>query len=254
MEKNIRNNTDKLVIFMHIPKTGGTTLESILKKQYQEFELVHTRRLGFWGAKAPEINFPKDKIQKLQCIRGHFPFGIHEQFPKAFTYCTLLRDPVERLISLYYFLLIDKRNKMYRKAKNLSIKQFMESDRFKIQTVNMQTRQVSGGGVPDLDLAKENLKNYFSVVGITEMYNESLFLMSQELGWSKLDSFYKKDNVTPNRLTKDQLSEDVINIIKKNNELDMELYNFAKQALKEKINQLDDASKLKLKKISLFSK
>ncbi|MBS4176684.1 sulfotransferase family 2 domain-containing protein [Lederbergia citrea] len=246
------NKKNKLVIFMHIPKTGGGTLNSILKKQYEETEIV--RNGGFWGDKKPWKNHFSDKqIQKLQCIRGHFPFGIHEQFPKTFTYCTMLRNPVERVISLYYHIITSPQNRMYQKAKNLNMKQFLEKDVFKIQTKNLQTRQFSGGGSPDLQLAKENLKNYFSVVGITEMYNESLFFMSQELGWSNLNINYKKKHVNPNRLTKDQLPEEVIDIIKKNNQLDMELYEFAKNALEEKINNLDSITKQKLENFSPFS-
>lgn len=246
------NKTNKLVIYMHIPKTGGGTLNSILKKQYQETEVV--RNGGFWGDKARWKNHFSDKeMQNLQCIRGHFPFGIHEQFPKTSTYCTMLRHPVERVISLYYHIVTSPQNRMYQKAKNLNIKQFLEKDVFNIQTKNLQTRQVSGGGSPDLQLAKENLKTYFSVVGITEMYNESLFIMSQELGWDNLNINYKKKHVNPNRLTKDQLSEDVIDLIKKNNQLDMELYQFAKQALEEKINNLDSVTKQKLENFSPFS-
>ena len=252
MEKQNHNDANKLVIFMHIPKTGGGTLNSILKKQYQDIEVV--RNGGFWGDKPPWKNsFPNDKIQKLQCIRGHFPFGIHEQFLKPFTYVTMLRNPVERLISLYYHIITSPDNRMYRKAKNLSMKRFMEKDDFKIQTVNMQTRQISGGKYSDLQLAKENLKNYFSVVGITEMYNESIFLMSQEFGWSNFNINYKKKHVNPHRLTKDQISQDVIDIIKKNNQLDMELYHLAKHNFNERINHLDSESKEKLKNFSPFS-
>ena len=87
------------------------------------------------------------------------------------------------------------------------------------------------------------------------MYNESLFIMSQELAWDNLNINYKKKHVNPNRLTKDQLSEDVIDLIKKNNQLDMELYQFAKQALEEKINNLDSVTenKQKLENFSPFS-
>ncbi|MDQ0200820.1 sulfotransferase family 2 domain-containing protein [Neobacillus ginsengisoli] len=252
MEQQLRNNTNELVIFMHIPKTGGGTLNSILKKQYQEIEVI--RSGGFWGDKQPWKNqFSKNKTKMLQCIRGHFPFGIHDQFPRKSTYCTMLRDPVERLISLYYHIMSSPDNRMYPKAKGLTMKQFMESEDFKIQTENMQTRQVSGGISPNLDLAKENLQNYFSVVGITDMYNESLFFMGQELGWSNYNINYKKKHVNPNRLTRDQIPIDVINMIEKKNELDIQLYNLSKQNLIERIDQLDRTTKEKLNNFSPFS-
>lgn len=236
---------------MHIPKTGGGTLNTIIKKQYEEIEVISNG--GFWGDKPPWKNhFSKDKIEKLQCIRGHFPFGIHEQFAKPFTYLTMMRNPVERMISLYYHVTTSPNNRMYHRAKNLSMKQFMEREAFKIQTVNMQTRQLSGGKTVNLQLAKENLNNYFSVVGITERYNESIFLMSQELGWTNFNINFQKKHVNPYRLKRDEIPQEVIDIIMKNNKLDMEIYEYANEQFNKRILNLDSQSKEKLKNFSLF--
>jgi hypothetical protein len=135
---------------------------------------------------------------------------------------------------------------MYKKAKNLTMKQFLQKEDFYIQTKNLQTRQLSGGGLPDLQTAKENMEKYFSVVGITEMYDESLFLMGQEYGWSNFDTNYKMKHVNSNRPVNEGLPEEVYEIIQKNNQLDKALYAFAKAELHKKISSLDHAAKQKL--------
>lgn len=69
------NKTNKLVIYMHIPKTGGGTLNSILKKQYQETEVV--RNGGFWETKrAGKITFriKKCKIFNVLEVISHLEY------------------------------------------------------------------------------------------------------------------------------------------------------------------------------------
>ena len=39
----------------------------------------------------------------MQVFKGHMPFGIHKRLPQDYTYITFLRDPIERVVSAYYF-------------------------------------------------------------------------------------------------------------------------------------------------------
>jgi hypothetical protein len=238
-------NENKILIFQHIPKTAGSTLRSILKKHYKSDEICIANR----DEMITKLNgLSEDELEKIKCLNGHVLFGIHEQLSnRPFEYYTMLRDPVEHVISEYYFILRKPNNLSHDIVKNMSFEEFNTSEQFKGRTSNRQTFFVSGGVENDIKLAKENLENYYSVVGITEMFEESVYLIGQELGWKNYR--YKKKNVTKKRPLREDFPQEVIEMILKKNELDVELYHFGKKLLEEKIHNLSPQSK---KNMELF--
>jgi hypothetical protein len=231
-----------LVIFMHIPKTGGITLRNILDQQYRS---EHILRLP---QKNKLVNLQKKgaNIKELQCVYGHHRFGVHEYFQQPFTYITMLRHPVERIISTYYFILQNERNRMHQKVKPLTFEQFVRSTDPDLQVplTNHQTRYLSGERKPNLNKALQHMDAHFSVVGITELYNESLFIMKKKLGWDHIS--YQKKNVTKKRKRQTDIGLDTIEIIKRKNPLDLHLYETAKEKLQEHIKRLDSGARKEL--------
>ena len=79
---------------------------------------------------------------------------------------------------------------------------------------------------PDaLDRAKQNLRNNFKVVGVTERFDETLVVMKKTFGWG--DVFYLRANTTLAKKRAGVISPEIRDIILKNNELDFELWKFA---------------------------
>ena len=205
---------------MHIPKTGGTTLNDIFKKSYAENEIYDHVPLEAMRNHFSQLK-EEDK-KEIKAISGHHFHGIHDLFSKPYTYFTMMRNPIERVISLYYFL------KTYpgyyeENMRNMSFEEYIDWDP---QARNGQIHQICGQNSQlSLEKAKENLK-VFEVVGITEMFNESLLLLKNKFNWANIE--YKKENVTKSRPRISELSPKIIKKIEKNNELDIELYEFIK--------------------------
>lgn len=222
-----------LLIFMHVPKTGGTTLRLIIEKQYNFSEIY--RNYTYAGVRKGQ------KSEKTRFIEGHDYFGIHHDFKKRPVYITMLRNPVDRIISEYYYILRAPGHDRYIfnkiKNNNMSLEDYVvcDDEKFHFRTRNMQTCFAAGGKM-SLEKAKENLTNYFRVVGITEMFDQSLHLMQKEFDWK--DTGYKKRLVQHNRPKKETISHHIIEEIKRNNELDTELYEWAKTALQQKLNEV----------------
>lgn len=234
------NKSENFLLFMHIPKTGGQTLRGVIKKQYEPTESF---RCPFMEEKIAEL--PKDFRNRLKFIYGHFLFGTHEYFPKPFTYITLMRDPVDRFISAYYHILRVPTNRWHEKVKNLSLEEFIDRDDFNLQSEpNVQTRFFCGKEPVSLETAKKNMAEHFPVVGITELFAESLFLMKKQFGWEKIQ--YKKKNMGSNRPPKKEISKEVITKIAQKNHLDAELYQYAKKQLEARIHALDRQTKLEM--------
>ncbi|MBD1381916.1 sulfotransferase family 2 domain-containing protein [Metabacillus arenae] len=225
---------EPLLIHLHMPKTGGTTLKNIITKNYGKRKSVNVyveRRV----LKHVLRNLSKKRID---CIQGHMPFGVHQFFDRQARYVTMLRDPVDRVLSEYYFIQSIPTHKLHAEVVKMSLEEYQNNP----STTNLQTHYILGEkfgkslSEEDLKKAKNNLKNHFLVAGLTERFEESIVLMKEELGWDNIN--YTKVNVTKNRLTKKEISKDIIVQIEKNNLYDMELYQFAKELFEQKINSL----------------
>ncbi|MCQ6282351.1 sulfotransferase family 2 domain-containing protein [Bacillus sp. EB600] len=223
---------DHVLIFMHIPKTAGITLRSIIKNQYMPEEVINTfeHDTGF------ETIEYRVRTENIKCLLSHHPFGIHKLVHKPFTYVTMLRDPVDRVISAYYYLHknTDTLEEFKKKIDNVNLKEFVTQDDkdFQYFVNNMQTRIVSGEFDPkraNLNKAKDNFRDYFSVIGITEMFDESMNLMKEKFNWG--DIHYTKQNVTKKRPLKENVPEEIIKLIEEKNQLDLELYRWVKENL-----------------------
>jgi hypothetical protein len=168
------------------------------------------------------------------------PFGLHEDLSGSVGYITVLRDPIDRVLSTYYFILTTPVHRLYEEvvSTNMSLREFVEDERFP-QVSNQQTRLISGlRGDPSaqaLEVAKSNLSTHFSAVGFTERFDESLVLFKRLLGWRNI--CYHKRNVTKDRPRKYEIPNSTIRLIEKNNILDMELYEFATQRFNEALSE-----------------
>lgn len=225
------------VIFLHIPKTAGTTLYEIFKANYHPAEIYNREFSGDDGA-SPLINLSMERRAAIRLLWGHFPFGLHQYLPGPFTYFTFLRDPVERVISHYYYLL--NHPKMFWipeeiREKNLTLYEILEREMI-MDIKNMYTRLLAGlpylfpaDGYTEqhLETAKYNLQNYFSVVGLVERFDESLLLLKKTYGWRNI--YYVQDNVNRQRPGRETIPPETIALIEQQNNLDMELYRFGQE-------------------------
>jgi hypothetical protein len=230
----------KTVIFLHIPKTGGSTLLTILKNQYRLVHQTQDNRLtdtDLAVLKAPTAS-------GLQLVHGHNAFGIHELLPQPCTYITLIRHPVPRVVSLYNQIFRDTSHYLHQRVRVMSLKNFVTSGITK-ETTNWQVRQLNSRTQMQQARSDEilfanaqaNLQNHFCVVGLTDQFDLSVLLMKQALGWKRC--FYRPQNVT----SKGQwgASEAAISLILEQNHLDLRLY----EATKGVFQQLADSGSLK---------
>lgn len=249
----------KTIIFVHIPKTGGTTFDQLIKRQYKPESLFLFNNVQESLAKFRQLT----EVEKrdIKFIQGHMRFGLHKEFPQPCTYMTILRDPVDRIISLYYYALRSPEHPAHQAvtSKNMSLKEYVSSGVSTLVNNNQirflcTTELVSEYGQcsPEmLESAKKNLQD-FAVIGLTERYNETLILLKRAFNWN--NPYYIKINVTKNRPLRENFDKDTINLIEKYNELDMELYKYSKEKFEESLNQAGHLYDLDLKQFNMLNK
>lgn len=220
---------NKALIFLHIPKTAGTTLNRIIEWQYSPAAIFTVDPHRFRATVERFHNFSEARRRSYQVVRGHLFYGIHEYLPQESTYITMLREPVSRMISSYYFALRRPLHPLHAKLKRegLPVQEFI---RLTPQHQNLQCRSIAGlgrAGTCDestLETAKQNLQRSFSVVGLSEQFEDSLLLMMAEFGWKV--PFYASRKVAKSRPKPDEgLSE----FIREHNRLDLALYDFGRK-------------------------
>lgn len=229
------------LIFLHIPKTAGTTLNRIIEWQYDPRRIFTVDPHQIRATVKRLRTFPEERRRHLQAVRGHFIYGIHDCLPQGGTYITMLRDPVKRVLSSYQFILRRPLHPLHRKLKKkgVGVKEFLE---FTANRQNLQTKMLAGvpyvGPCEDSTLAQaqEHLEKSFRVVGISERFQESLLLIATSFDWTI--PYYENRKVTKTRLA---VAPDVIEMIRDLNRHDLALYAYGLSRLEQDLQKNEEA-------------
>lgn len=242
------------ILFLHIPKAAGSTLRTIIDRQYAEEEIFTIDGANVDASIDRFCRLPHAKKERIRCLKGHMAFGLHEHLDPPSTYVTILRDPIERIISHYYYVLRKPSHYLHEEiiSRNMSLREYANSG-LSDELKNGMTRLISGDSkevAPSemLKNAKRNLSQHFSVVGLVERFDESLVLMKQRLGWKRI--YYQKKNVGHNRPRKDNVANATLDVIRAANMLDLQLYEYAQKRLEQDLRTLN--LRFELQKLRLW--
>ena len=255
--KNIKINQNfQLLIFIHIPKTAGTTLSDVLKQQYKKSDIITIH-----GTVEENVEKFQEKYYQNQntvrLIKGHMTYGLHKVLDCPYTYITVLRNPVSRIISVYYYLLQSNLHPQHHLVKGKTLAEFVSSG---TAHNNGQTRFIAGQYNPSdrgqsinlLERAKNNLKENFTVVGLTERFDETLMLLKRKLDWVYMPLYVKQNkSKKPDKAT---ITEDTVTLIQNQNSLDIELYQYATEIFEHRLSLENYYFKKDLKKFLLLNK
>lgn len=229
--------SDDVLIFLHLPKTAGTTFREMMTRQYPasvmyDFKAGDERRAcEIFQEMDPKI------LAKLRVISGHVPFGIHGLFGRSARYLTILRDPVDRMVSQYFHVLRNQHHYCYDEVagRKMSLAEFVTSGLTR-ETDNAQTRMLAGieqpafGACDDalLKKARANMRKHVALVGLTERFEQTALLARALLGWKK-PPYFSVRNVGWNKrksIPAEQLEE-----VRDFNRLDLAVYKTAREML-----------------------
>jgi hypothetical protein len=240
----------RALVFVHVPKAAGSTFFEVVKRQYPKGSLFHIDGEQIIDDIEHLRTMSQDERLKMRCLFGHMPIGLHEHLAYPADYISMMRDPVDRVISLYYYAKQSPDNYMHDTvvSQNLTLEQFVTSG-ISAEMNNGQVRVLCGikevdtvyGDEPVTEehflAAKRNLDELFLAVGLTERFDESLVLFSKLLGWRWL--FYNNVNVTHSRAAKSDLPQSTIDLIRQYNQYDVALYEYATQLFEEKLRKVN---------------
>ena len=199
---------EKNILFIHVPKTGGTRIENELKKKYKQ-NLYNIKRRN----KILEKPFNKSSLQhQFYSTIYKYRDRLNVNFDKIKIF-SVVRNPYNRIISdLFWFRLIKKnfsKNQIYNVIKN---KYLYRSD---LDNHNLPQYKF---------LTNENLNLYENIkIFKTEKLNEDNDELNKYLN---VDINIKKENVNKNYMM--YLSKESISLINTFYDIDFKLFNYDK--------------------------
>jgi hypothetical protein len=220
-----------LLIFTHIPKAAGSTLAAFLRTQYPGEQTLDVTPL----TSAERVARLEQLPDSVRLVIGHARFGLHRHTARECRYFTLLRDPVERIISGLHYIRRTPGHMWHAQfaGGTAGLPELAALQR------DIQTKYIAGipsrtdAGPAELEQAKANLEQDYAVAGLSEAFDESLLLMAEEFGWTKTD--YTARNVTRDRPARAAYSEAELAAVRETNQLDQQLYDFAQSRFRERL-------------------
>jgi hypothetical protein len=232
----------KQFMFVHIPKTAGTTFVLTLARYFNgKKKLAQYYHTAF-------KNFPKHSSEYLNSFDlrfGHVPFNPELKNERGTEYFTFLRNPRERILSSYRHIKGDGDHGLKNKINitDYKLKDLLKSGLSK-RVDNLMVRYLSNNmdkdyltiNEDDLKAALHNFDKHFSVFGLTEYFDESLVLLADHMNWSPL--FYFRENNSSYKIDAKELDEETEQLILACSKYDNILYKHAlERFLKMKLDK-----------------
>jgi Sulfotransferase family len=240
------------MLFLHVPKTAGTSIKRFLYHQFSAQASLLDPPLS--------ATLEHGLLDRYQFVAGHLDYDFVERFGQRPFVLTCLRQPVERALSAYYYqrtprLAIEIRSiapqigeaaaelilgDLQRVNQYGTLRDFLraEPDVARRTMGNVQTEYLAGAsavaaheGHPDriLEVARKHLRLCDGVL-LADHLPETLALINPEWGEQARTSL-RRDNTTPDRRPMRDHAPDELEALAELTSLDLDLYRYAEQLI-----------------------
>ena len=224
-------SSEPLQVFIHVPKTAGSSFRAVIERNVPPERRVNLDS-AFGTTLAQALWSARNQLPTATIVYGHVERRVHDMTDRDCAYFTILRDPVERVLSLYRFIKYDfPVHPMHAvlNAPDMTLQRWIEGR--PAMTCNVMTKMLSGQASeyePDtpamLPFAIKALHG-LSAMGIQERYNESVDLISATFGWTPVYEAVNRSSIDREGLfEREDVSDTTLDMIREANALDIALY------------------------------
>ncbi|MGC8720669.1 MAG: Wzt carbohydrate-binding domain-containing protein [Thermodesulforhabdaceae bacterium] len=237
---------NRKLFFDHIPKTAGTSLQQFFVEAFGKEKVTEALK-GLKHQHALSV------YANRQVITGHFYFTCEESLPEGYLWATVLRDPRERTLSEYFYIVNDVPDRgggpIERRIKSMSLEEALHDSEFCDRIRNYQSVHFASffhstpwqlDRAEFLRLAKKGLEQYH-LVGITERLEEFVEVLKKVFNIPE-EIRLKRYNVTSRRERFSDLPSSLQARILELVDVDMELWQYAEELFENKTKHFDASS------------
>jgi hypothetical protein len=239
------------VYFFHIPKTAGMSIWRALESAYEPESICP---YWLWDQL---VDVPRQDLARYRVFRGHFYAYLEPYLGRQLTKFTVLREPVERTISYYYYIRELPEHPNHLQARTLNLREFCLADETRYLVENYQSGYMASFAFPRdvgqlasrftkeerarhlfqaslepsfrgmdpeflLEAVEASLQR-FSVVGTVENLPLSMTLVSEALG-RPLALPEERRNTTAGRPSREEIDEAALEAIYSVTSVDRRVY------------------------------
>jgi hypothetical protein len=237
----------RVLVFLHLPRTAGTTLARFLRSKFAPAEVFHPYLAAgeTLAEQLPALRAlsrrTRDRLRLV--LAGHAEFGQHEALGSSVRYLTVTRNPVDRVVSTYRFLHDHPDDPLYPQVvgEGMSLASFVRSKSAKgindwqVRCLAGVPRNAPEWGSDVLEKAKRNIEEHFAVVGVTERFPEMIVLLGRLFGWR--DLHYATLNTSSSTAP---CTDEDRRLILERNQLDQKLHEFVSMRFNEQLESFSN--------------
>jgi len=227
------------ILFDHLPKCGGSSLNKYLQAHYPRRKTFLTNGIDA----APSIdkfrNFSLSKRHGYDLVTGHRANQLLDYVHPESLKVTVLREPVDRIVSHYYYAKRTPLHYLHSKIheSEMSLEDYVTSG-ISRELRNWYTIYFSGLTMDDaeanpdesVNIAVEVILRKYDIVGFLDNFS-SFFNTLREQAGLRYNYQNEKVNVTEGRIAINDIPQSTISKIEKKNHLDIALYRKIKTAI-----------------------
>ena len=229
------------LFFIHPPKSGGSSVLSFFE--------INSGKGAFTRFIWDTPGWPNrlEQLDRTKLGGGHQGYGFHRLARTPLDYLVILRDPLKRQISHYWYAMTGKNGDIEERASISHAEALARSGVISLDEWvreshdgrNIFIKMITGHEVVDDDslrLACEHIERRFIWAGCCEDLSQFLLFLC---GKSNLDlPFYSKTNVTKKDCKSNpDISKDAVNRFMADNVLDYKLYEFVKARVEREVEK-----------------
>lgn len=248
LKKNIRSLRDELeyftqrpkrILFDHLPKCAGTTIIEYILMHYPE-RLVYKTSGRKPSTSVKEFQaLPKRMRYGYRLIVGHETFKLLNYVHPDTILFTIFRDPVERIISHYYFVKQDRQHYLHDQIVklNLQLADYVCSG-LSSELKNWYTKHYTGLSDGEIEVAPEKAVHHaarvvlerFDIIGFQDELTE---VMQELRNTARLTKKFENKvlNKSRGKNNPQNIAETTKKTIAEVNSVDIELYSLLKARL-----------------------
>ena len=177
------------LIHLHVPKTAGTSLNHIIKNNFDPEAVLALRTETMTSLSS----MPLDNRRNLLAIKGHLLHGVAKMLPQPALYLVLLRQPGPRIFSLYRYIKRQPDHPLYHEltTQDLSFGAFLslaaQRPGVRNEVDNGQIRRIANMFTPEFfgqetAVFQQALLNIFApdmLFGLTDHFDDFLHRLKQ---------------------------------------------------------------------------
>lgn len=204
---------DHCLIFLHIPKTAGTSFTEAIRNEYGADHVFHVGR-DKDQSYADYRSLSEVERRRIYAVTGHLAHLLEQDIPLPVRQVTFVREPLAQIASSYNFILQRPGNPQHAAVSELSglddyldylvrerrdnqqtrrLGDAVKYHETKGHTIDMQNR-AQGDAV--FEIAQRRLGR-IDFVFVTERYDEALASLADQLRWQERAETARLNQSTP---------------------------------------------------------